>query len=285
MCVKEKFDRKACELFHSVCPAGMGDVVRAGFRRAESGDALVDQLRRRDENSLDPITAYNAFAPFYKRYAEDRRQYLRKVENMIAKRSLGASSLLDVGAGDGSRALRIAQSANIPRVLLIEPSSEMRALCSNPAVMLPYNGLEIPETIGSFEVITCLWNVLGHVQGMERRIEMLAKLRRLLSASGTLFLDVSHRYNAVCYGWSKTLLRLAGDALLQSSTRGDVIVSWRAGERTIRTYGHFFTHSEMEKLFRAAGLTIVKRWVINYDTGAEEKFAFRGQLLYQLVAA
>jgi hypothetical protein len=107
----------------------------------------------------------------------------------------------------------------------------------------------------------------------------------MLSPQGVIFLDVSNRYNAMCYGWTKTLLRMARDVLLPSRRQGDVIISWQAGERTIRTFGHFFTHSEMTELFLAARLRIVKRWGINYDTGAQEKTAFAGHLLYQLTAA
>ena len=45
-----------------------------------------------------------------------------------------------------------------------------------------------------FDIITCLWNVLGHIFPFARRIEVLRKFARLLSPQGKLFIDVSHRY-------------------------------------------------------------------------------------------
>jgi hypothetical protein len=41
----------------------------------------------------------------------------------------------------------------------------------------------------------------------------------------------------------------------------------------------------MKSLFRAAGLKIVARWVIDYESGAERKFSMSGHLLYQVTAA
>jgi hypothetical protein len=75
------------------------------------------------------------------------------------------------------------------------------------------------------------------------------------------------------------------DVFLPSDDNGDVAVSWQVGDRTIRTHGHVFTQAEMQKLFRRAGLKMVRRWVVNYETGAECRSSFFGQLLYQLTAA
>lgn len=100
-----------------------------------------------------------------------------------------------------------------------------------------------------------------------------------------LFLDVHHRHNAASYGWTKTLLRIAYDFFIRSEENGDVTVSWQAGERTIRTQGHVFTKAEMQELFRSAGLRVVRRWVVNYENGAECTLPVFGHLLYQLTAA
>src|SRR6266567_9018422 len=75
---------------------------------------------------LDPVAAYDAWAPCYTRYSQSRLPYLQAVERLILARITGARSLLDVGAGDGSRALRIAKSAGIGETVLLEPSEGMR---------------------------------------------------------------------------------------------------------------------------------------------------------------
>src|SRR5690348_7434840 len=74
----------------------------------------------------DPVAAYDRLAPSYKSISARRESYLRSVEKIIASRIPADSrSLMDVGAGDGMRAFRIAKEAAIGRVVLVEPSLEM----------------------------------------------------------------------------------------------------------------------------------------------------------------
>src|SRR5258708_18683680 len=65
----------------------------------------------------DPVAAYNRLAQHYARLADRREAYLRGMERIILSRiPRGTRSLLDVGAGDGARALRIAAETGIGRV-------------------------------------------------------------------------------------------------------------------------------------------------------------------------
>jgi 2-polyprenyl-3-methyl-5-hydroxy-6-metoxy-1,4-benzoquinol methylase len=242
-------------------------------------------MRRTEEPSLTPIAAYDAFAPFYSGYANARTPYLRRVEEIVIAHASTASSLLDVGAGDGSRAMRIAQAAKLARVVLLEPSAGMRAQCPPGVEVWPYSALEVPETAEQFDAITCLWNVLGHLEEPQQRASALFQIRKVLAPQGMVFLDVSHRYNAESYGWSMTLLRMAGDFFLRSEKRGDVPVTWKAGGQMIHTTGHVFTHREIKWVVRSAGLKILRRWIISYETARESKLPLRGHLLYQLARA
>jgi SAM-dependent methyltransferase len=237
---------------------------------------------------LPPVEAYDAFADSYKSYAEGRRQYQDAINDIVVSRAGHAYSLLDAGAGDGSRALEIGRRIRVERIVLLEPSRGMRAHCVEVVELWPFSIQEIPDTAPSFEVITCLWNVLGHVQGSDARLSALVKLRRLLVPGGKLFLDVNHRYNAGAYGWSKTIARMLQDTIFPSVTNGDLIVSWNSGgaaEKVIQTKSHVFIHAEMRKLFQAADLKPVQRWVIDYQTGAQHHLPFGGHLLYQLIPA
>ena len=62
----------------------------------------------------DPVLAYDHLAGIYGELAEKRRLYLGGVEREILTRiPPGSASLLDVGAGNGGRASRIASHAGI----------------------------------------------------------------------------------------------------------------------------------------------------------------------------
>src|SRR5260221_13898452 len=82
-----------------------------------------------DAPVLDAIAAYDLVAPGYRELCDRRRAYLDAVDAEILLRvPKGAVSLIDVGAGDGRRALQIAKQARIPRVVLAESSEGMRRL-------------------------------------------------------------------------------------------------------------------------------------------------------------
>jgi hypothetical protein len=107
-------------------------------------------------------------------------------------------------------------------------------------------------------------------------------MKQLLRPGGAIFLDVIHRYNAAAYGWTKTALRILYDIAFPAEIHGDVVVRWNAGEKSILTRGHVFTQSELARLFHAAGLKIMRRWIIDYDKGEERQSPFQGHLLYRL---
>src|SRR5262245_58192390 len=81
---------------------------------------------RNEAGLLDAVSAYDRISPIYSEMARRRSAYLAAIEDLIALQiPPGSRSLLDVGAGDGSRARRIADRAHIGRVVLLEPSCGM----------------------------------------------------------------------------------------------------------------------------------------------------------------
>jgi 2-polyprenyl-3-methyl-5-hydroxy-6-metoxy-1,4-benzoquinol methylase len=141
------------------------------------------------------------------------------------------------------------------------------------------------ETAGigeRFEVITCLWNVLGHIPGSDKRIRALTNAAQLLSPDGLLFVDVIHRYNVRSYGAVMTAARWLRDWLAPSETNGDVVARWQTQGGEITTYGHVFKEREMRRLTKSAGLECVERVVIDYQTGETRGMSCLGNLLYVL---
>jgi len=231
----------------------------------------------------DPVLAYDRLAKDYAELAKKRVHYLAGVEREVLSRvPRGSSSLLDIGAGDGSRTLRIASAARISRIVLAEPSGKMLSLAPNGATVWR----DRAEDVGSqrsnetFDVIICLWNVLGHVRGESRRVQALSAVKNLLSEEGRFFLDVTHRYNLRSYGILPTAARLLHDFFVRGETNGDVAANWKIGNARIMTYGHVFTHNEVLGLATNSGLKLEERVVIDYETGDVRTRAFQGNLLY-----
>ena len=236
-----------------------------------------------DGKMLDPVAAYGLVAPIYARLSDQRRAYLDTVEQLIVGEiPLGKRSLLDVGSGDGARAVRIATEAGLRDVTLLEPSAAMRRRCQGPADVWAMPAEDLHRQRGSFDVITCLWNVLGHIFPAAARVEAMRQFARLLAAEGRIFIDVSHRYNARHYGALATAARFLWDRMSPGDANGDVKVVWDLDGRPCATAGHVFTHREFAGLAREAGLRIEKRFVIDYATGQLRQRSYQGNLLYVL---
>ena len=187
--------------------------------------------------------------------------------------------MLDVGSGDGARASRIAQARSIAELILIEPSVAMQR---GPATTMAAEDLHMIQR--EFDVITCLWNVLGHIFPAAGRLAVLRQFARLVSPQGRIFIDVQHRYNMRHYRALSTAFRFLQDRLKWSETNGDVVVTWDVGEVRCKTRGHVFTHREFRSLARAAGLNIERRFVVDYATGEHRRWSIEGHLLYVLSA-
>lgn len=233
---------------------------------------------------LDPVDAYDVMASRYAELRAQRSAYLSAVERVIiAQIPRTAHAMLDIGSGDGVRALRVAREAGIKDVALLEPSTCMRAQGSQDAEVWPIRAEAIGNHAGAherqFDVITCLWNVLGHIAAADRQ-EVLCQISHMLSPHGIFFVDLMHRYNVRSYGIAKTAFRYLKDHFASNPANGDVTVRWNADKEVCVTHGHVFTNAEILALAKSAKLEPRMRAVIDYRTGEVCKLAVQGNLLY-----
>jgi SAM-dependent methyltransferase len=229
---------------------------------------------------LDPVAAYDRIGPVFARIAEKRRAYLDSIDRLVISAiPPGSRSMLDVGSGDGRRARRIAEARNIAELVLVEPSVAMQR---GDATVRTMRAEELHLIDAEFDVITCLWNVLGHIFPSASRWEVLRQFARLVSPQGRIFVDVQHRYNARHYGAIPTALRFLRDRVSWKEANGDVVVAWDVDEVRCTTRGHVFTDREFRSLAQAAGLKIENRFVVDYATGECRRWSIEGHLLYVL---
>lgn len=229
----------------------------------------------------DPVSAYDVIAPDFAQLTAARLPYLDGVDAIVS-RSIphGANSLLDVGAGDARRARKIAAAAAIERIVLLEPGAGMRRLSTSQSGYVDLRAEQLSSLAGEFDVILCLWNVLGHVFPLSERQQALCQCARLLSSGGRMFLDVTHRYNMAQYGFACTAARYVYDHLRPAESNGDVVATWRLGGRQASVRGHVFTDTEFRGMTRRAGLEVERRYVLDYRTGGVRRFGLQGNLLY-----
>lgn len=252
---------------------------------ASHEESFLDQPRGAKASSgLKPAPqVYDHIAPVFGQIADRRRTYLDVIDRIVTSQiPRGSRSLLDVGAGDGSRACKIAKAAGISELALLEPSAEMRKQWPPGVHGWGIGAEEICSINETFDTIICLWNVLGHISPARMRAEALCQFCRLLSPRGMVFLDVNHRYNMREYGVLRTVARMVRDWVLPAEHNGDVVARWNVDGATYATNGHVFTNRELRTLLSSSGLRIVKMFVVDYETGQVRKSSFSGNLLYCL---
>lgn len=226
---------------------------------------------------------YDALAPHYREYAEKKQAYISAVDCFIREHVPGAPrNLLDVGAGDGIRGMALASQLGVRETVLCDISAEMVLKCRQlmPTEVWLAPAEELPATERRFDLITCLWNVLGHLPGRSERVRALSRMAELLSEQGVIFFDVNNRHNAAAYGRLRIFGRVVIDAVLPDERRGDASFDWRVGDRIFPAMGHLFTPAEIEGIITESGLQVEKRIAVDYATGRSSTSRFDGQLVY-----
>lgn len=234
---------------------------------------------------------YDQFAPYFHLYSRKKQLYLNSVDRLILLNlPTKTDHILDIGAGDGVRGYNLFRKIKAKKITMIDNSSKMIDLlkkysaknCKILKCNISSHG-EIFKISSKFDIILCLWNVLGHISSNQKRITALKNMRGLLNNNGKIYIDVSNRYNISHYGCKKVVGNIKRDIFSPSIKNGDFDYLIKIKEDiTIESSCHFFNPFEMMGLVRKAGLVIDKNFYVNYKTGKKEKMFFQGHLFYIL---
>ncbi|MBV9142672.1 MAG: class I SAM-dependent methyltransferase [Pseudonocardiales bacterium] len=211
---------------------------------------------------LDSRTFYHYLAAQYAEVVATRRAYFGAVDDIVVVHAPAAPAVLDIGCGDGVRAARLASAVGASHLVLVDI-----AQADTPSVLK-----------GRFSLVTCLWNVLGHLDGKARQLA-LRNTADLLAPGGRLMFDVNNRYNAAHYGFAAAFRNFAKDIIGRGD--GDYLATRNVGGRMITTEVHVFSQREVRSLLRSAGLAVHREWFVNYRTGHRCHTPWAGQLVVE----
>jgi len=234
-------------------------------------------------------TLYNAVAKNYKNFLVGRSLYLKSIENLIGNEinasEVTVSNYIDLGAGTGERSKKISHYIKAKKTWLVDNSEGMIGEIHNfdkvKIIKSDISSRALPSEIKiNAELITCLWNVLGHVETEEQRLTVLKNAEKLLSPNGIFVFDVNNRYNAVNYGYIRSIKNIFMDIVRPSTKNGNINFDMEVDKKKIPAKVHLFSKKEVNNLIAKANLDIKQVLYINYDTGNTESNQFAGQLLY-----
>lgn len=233
---------------------------------------------------------YNQFSPYYREYAKNKHNYLDRINQLIidhTKKQNNLKIMLDVGSGDGIRASELSKQIGIDKLTLLDNSQEMNKLCrqiKNADIIFgDITQNHIFEHMQKFNIITCLWNVLGHIDTDLERKQALQNIFNLLSTNGLFFLDINNRYNASNYGFKVAFKNIIKDIFYPSEFNGDIdfCITVKPNLK-IPAHVHIFSPREIQKLIVNSGFKIIKKYYIDYNTGQIRKNFLSGQIFYVL---
>ncbi len=231
---------------------------------------------------------YDRLAPYFSLYSKRKQLYLDSVDKIIIRLiDKKGMHILDVGAGDGLRGNKIFKIIRFKKIVSIDNSSEMISLYKrrfkSKIYKLDICSDDTTVVLGKFDVVTCLWNVLGHMPTPKKRLKALINMKKLLTNNGKIFIDVSNRYNIAYYGWLNVFKNMVKDLIFHSEKNGEFDYILRINKLvSIPSSNHFFTPHEMKTLIEKANLSIDRQFYVNYSTGLIENTFLKGSLFYVL---
>ena len=221
---------------------------------------------------------YSETADHYEKIRSKQYLYNKTVDSIIIDSVKDQiKNILDVGAGNGKRGIYIKEKLNASEILLLEESKEMVKNIKRTAVVdVKVESILDYHSDRKFDLIICLWNVLGHIDDKTNRVIALKKMKSSLSDKGVIFIDFNNRMNVKHYGF-KNFIRNSIRTLFTKDS------GWFNLElHGIKTKVYVHNFSEMTELIKNAGLNIRFMKSIDYSTGEIHKSRFKGQLLFCL---
>jgi len=219
---------------------------------------------------------YDKLAAHYQDISRKRLNFLDAIDQYVIDRAGNVSNYLDIGAGDGSRSMNIANAISPEHITLIEPSPEIASgIIPNDKLEVIISDISDFRSGMKYELITCLWNVLGHVGDLEERRIFFQCCKELLAPNGRLILDVNNRYNVSVYGNKDVMENLTND-LEQKPGAG----YFDLGDSESVTQVYIHAPLEIENLALDVGLHVSELRYIDYETGKFRDTFFEGQLFY-----
>jgi len=191
-----------------------------------------------EEETLGPEEFYDSMAPYYDSFIERTRLSILSLEEereFVAAFIRDGTRILDLGCGTG-RTMKIL--AKVGRELVgVDISSRMTEIARNEGLsVVQASALCLPFGEGSFDAVFSIHGGFGYCRNSDEVERLSVELFRVLRKGGVVLLDTPHG-------------RVRGEQFL---------VSWPAGDRTIRMIGFGVTEDGVWPAFHRAGFTGVR---------------------------
>ena len=224
---------------------------------------------------------YNQTANLYHIECEKRKAYLNAIDKLVVERAakIGVNNYLDIGSGDGRRAIKIANSIdeNITTYLLYDSDKMLMNCEPNASIKIINTSIFDFDVKERFDLITCLWNVIGHFPTKNHMLQFFKKISTLLTTNGVFMFDVNNRYNISHYGQVSVAQNMHDDYFKNEDAGWFTI-----GEKPNQTKVYIHSPFDIYGYLNDANLELRRTCFLDYHTGELKPIFFEGQLFYEL---
>jgi SAM-dependent methyltransferase len=220
-------------------------------------------------------------ATIYKDYVKKVSNYFLNIDTVINK-FYNKGNWLDIGSADGERIINLTGDKEV-HLLAMDSSDEMISLLKSKNINCLKADISNSYTFkdkvkNKFNTITCLYNVLGHIDNFELRNNTFKNIYNLLEDEGVFIFDVNNRWNIKQYGFLSVFKNIIKD-LFKIRKSGDFKVNITLNEKQITSSVHIFNIFEIKKLLVLNKFSIKEIFFVNYKTGSVKENMFGGQIL------
>ncbi len=213
------------------------------------------------------VASYSGLTGKYGTLVNERRNYLEAVDRHfleLAKDS--GSKWLDVGSGDGFRAVQLNRHLN-KELTLVEPSLLLASDFeeAHPGIAVIRSTLSSAKISRQFDLVSMLWNVIGHLDSLD---DSLRKIHGMLADDGVIFLDANSPFNFRRFGLLAVFKNLARKVPIQ--------FSWPEKNSPGRV--NFFGRRVLRNKLKLAGF-VPKFQYIDYDSGLPASSEYTGSIV------
>lgn len=218
---------------------------------------------------------YDSLAKSYRQVSVTRKNYLDHVDRLVYKSIANDKSktLLDIGSGDGKRIVDLTDKLNI-EVWAMENSTEMCALLSKTIDKSHVINSDISRLSAfnqTFDVITSLWNVFGHIEEIELAF---FDIKNRLNPEGKFIFDVNNPFNIAEYGLISTIRNWLKIYFCRQ------VLTFNLKKSGAETDVYFRSLSCYKAKLKKAGFSRIEVKFINYATGSKTNI-LRGQFYFE----
>jgi 2-polyprenyl-3-methyl-5-hydroxy-6-metoxy-1,4-benzoquinol methylase len=224
---------------------------------------------------------YNNLSETYDAETTRRQKYLDRVDAYILDscNNINIENYLDIGSGDGRRSMKIAEKLKVKaNIFLVDNSEKMSdKTIKNEKVSIYNISANDLNTNLKFNLITCLWNVLGHFPNKQNILDLFKKIDHLLSDDGCFIFDVNNRYNISQYGKESVAENIRLDYIKDENS------GWfelNKGKDSTKVYIH--SPFDIHDYLKGTDLFIKEVLYIDYNTGLLRPSFLGGQLVYKI---